>query len=506
MNYSPAGMYIWDAWYMPVPGGLHMYHLQRTRHPGDAAADRVQDQLGHAFTTDLIDWRELAPVLGPNPADPDDDRQPWTGSAVHHQGKSYLYYTMRGSRTDCREQHIGLAMGDDGNAFVRYAGNPVITPDPRWYATPAAPTHGTVDCRDLIVIKDPAGPGWYGYFATRRPAATLPETTVIGCAYSDDLLQWRQLPPAFTSAKYACVEVPDVFFMDGRWYMTCLTGNIYGNRRIFTDPNLCFGTIYLVAEHPAGPFYELADNVLLGAKASAPLSVRSFLWEGERHILYTDRERGKRSDGEAVGFGTVTTPKVLKTSGDALGVAYSDRIEKKAGKDIVFDWETVKKKWAEAWGQLWPLQSGQLSLGDAIRITNPTCWSVLPLAQPLPSFILEAEVTLEDCSAAGFCVRQADRGSGDLLMLDAREQAVHFEAHPWCDFIEKRQAAITQHRPYRLRVVNRLEHLEVYVDDILKLAFSRYRGIGGDLGLFVESGSAVFRNLRLRELNVVAPQ
>ena len=55
-------------------------------------------------------------------------------------------------------------------------------------------------------------------------------------------------------------------------------------------------------------------------------------------------------------------------------------------------------------------------------------------------------------------------------------------------------------------MVNRLEHLEVYVDDILKLAFSRYRGIGGDLGLFVESGSAVFRNLRLRELDVVAPQ
>jgi len=506
MNYSPKGMYIWDAWYMDDGKGLHMYHLQRTRNMDEAQTDKVQDCLGHAFTVDLIDWQELPPCLAPDSANPIDDCQPWTGSAVFHEGRSYLYYTMRGSQTECREQHIGLALSDDASRFTRYSGNPVITSDPRWYADVSRPTPGIVDCRDLVVVKDPGAKGWYGYFASRQPAATLPETSVVGCAYSEDLVHWKQQAPAYVSNRFCCVEVPDVFFMDGRWYMTCLTGNVYGKRHVFSDPNLSFGTIYLVADHPAGPFYELKDNVLLGAKSPMPLSVRSFMWEGERHILYTDRERINRRDREEVFFGTITTPKLLRTSGDTLQVVYCPRIEKKVKGECVFDWNSIRAQWSKPWGQIWPLQSGTLEQGDNIRLGNPNCWSVMALGQTPESFILEADVTLEGCLAAGFSMRHADHMNGDFLMLDADDQSVHYEAHPWCDFEEKRRFKIEQNHNYHLRIVNRMEHIECYVDDVMVLSFCRYRGIGGDMGLFVESGHAVFRNLRLRQLDVIPPQ
>ncbi|MFA5206436.1 MAG: hypothetical protein WC708_18720 [Lentisphaeria bacterium] len=503
MNYSPKGMYIWDAWAMPTPDGrLHLYHLQRARTP-EAAKD--EDAFGHAVTADLMDWQERPACLGPAAGNPDDDIQPWTGCALWHQGRGYLYYTMRGSRNQAREQHIGLATATDPDVWTRHPGNPLITPDPALYATAERPTPGVVDCRDLIVVKDPAGPGWYGYFATRRPAKTLPGSSVIGCAYSDDLVRWRQLPPAFAPDKYACIEVPDVFQLDGRWYMTCLTGTVYGNRAIFSDPHVHFGTIYAVADRPEGPFHELADNVLVGAGSyAAPLSVRSFPWEGGRYILYTDRERAGRTDAGGPGFGTITTPKLLKAKGERLVAAYSPLVERKVTEERRIDWDAVKKRAGEAWGQTWPLQSGTLETGAVIRAANPDCWSIFPISGKIDSFILEAEVTLQG-AAAGFCVRMFDHWNGDFLILDAERQELVYAAQPLFDYLERRRIPVEQGRRYNLKAVSRLEHLEVYVDDVLVMAFARYRGIGGEVGLFVDRGAAVFENVRLRELAVAAP-
>ena len=42
----------------------------------------------------------------------------------------------------------------------------------------------------------------------------------------------------------ARIEVPDVFERNGLWYMTCLTGLVYGNRGFWNDPNLVAGTIF----------------------------------------------------------------------------------------------------------------------------------------------------------------------------------------------------------------------------------------------------------------------
>jgi hypothetical protein len=54
-------------------------------------------------------------------------------------------------------------------------------------------------------------------------------------------------------------------------------------------------------------------------------------------------------------------------------------------------------------------------------------------------------------------------------------------------------------------LVNRLEHLEVYLNDELRLAFSRYHGLGGEVGLFVDRATAHFEGVRLRELAVTRP-
>jgi sucrose-6-phosphate hydrolase SacC (GH32 family) len=80
-------MYVWDAWYMPVGDVVHAYHLRRRRRV--RLADAEQDMLGHAVTLNLVDWEERPAAFGPDAADPRDDRQPWTGCAVWHEGRGY---------------------------------------------------------------------------------------------------------------------------------------------------------------------------------------------------------------------------------------------------------------------------------------------------------------------------------------------------------------------------------------------------------------------------------
>ncbi len=348
MNYSPRGLYVWDAWFVRRGAAVHAYHLQRSR-PGSGLPAGEDDCLGHAVTTNLIDWSERPPCLAPNPADPDDDWQMWTGSTVWHDGRGYLFYTMRGSRTAGRVQHLGLALSDDLETFERVADNPVLDPDPRWYATAERPVPGLVDCRDMLVIPAPRG-GWYGYFASRQPGEELPETSVIGLAWSADLRHWEQRPPVFAPGTFACLEAHDVFALQGRWYLTCLCGTFYGNRGVFRDPHLAHGTMYAVAEQPEGPFVELADNALVAAATSAPITCRSVEFEGERHMLYNDRERVGRADHGALTFGTIATPKLLRTSGDALLACYSPRVEQRVSRELIGPARPPVRREDDTWG------------------------------------------------------------------------------------------------------------------------------------------------------------
>lgn len=508
MNYSPPGRYVWDAWYMPQDGKVHAFFLQARR--SDGLSDGDEARIGHAVSTDLVHWRTCTDTVGPDPVNPIDDGQPWTGCAVWHDHRAWMFYTMRGSATQLREQHIGLAHSQDLAHWSRAAGNPILSPDPRWYATSASPVPGVLDCRDMLVVRDTERNRWLGFFATRVPGEELPHTSAIGCAWSEDLLQWNQLPPAFVPGTMACVEVPDVFELNGLWYMTCLTGHIYGNRGVFTDPNITHGTVYAYANRPEGP-YRLPsdDNVLIGARYTAPISCRSVLFEGERYMLYTDRERSPSSDTGHLTFGTLTAPKRVHASGDGtLQLMYSSRMEACAS-DGWFTPESWGLDDPHPWGQIWPLRSCAWRVGghgpDActehvIHGTSQSGWSVLLAHCPVTDAIIECDIRMDRCASAGILVHAVNHMQGAVVAIDTRRGEVVYTDAPRFEFVEARCTAIPADGWRRLRVVLRQEHVEVYMDDSLRLAFTRYTGIGGDIGLYVDRGHAMFRRFRVRQL------
>lgn len=500
MNYSPHHQYVWDPWCVEAPGGkIHLYHLQV---PRDDAGNGQRNQLGHAVSDDLIHWQECEPAFAPNPEDPDDDCQPWTGSTVWNDGKAWLFYTMRGSRTKCGQQAIGLAVSEDGYRFKRVA-TPLLMPDPKLFSTLDAPVRGTLDCRDFNVIKAPDRPGWYGYFATRRqgPKELVPTSVIAGC-YSEDLIHWGEQKTIFQPRNCACVEVPSVFFFAGKWYLTALTGLFYGNFHSFGDKNIRNGTIYAVSDNPMGPFFEPQDNTLIGTMhAAAPLAGRAFQWRGQMYWIYTDRERCGANDCGSSTFGTFSTPKLLAMDENDLRIAYYPQIETLAEREQPLDLAFLQRQ-AElgGWGQIWKIPLKMQPLENGFRLENKCSTSALLADWRGDRFIFDADLDMGAAKSAGFVLRALANSwgaPGDYLRVIPEEQRIQYLSADG-EFEECRQWPAA--RTGNLKVVSRKEHLEIYWNDFLVLAFPRYRNADGHVGFFTDSGSTAFRNIRFRTL------
>ena len=508
MNYRPAPFYIGDTWYLPVDDReVHLFHLQF----GPNFNDRNMP-VGHAVSRDLIHWETLPTLLDPADAAGNDkeNKNCWTGCAVRHDKLNYIFYTQRGSRYPLENQAIGLSISPDLKSFPRYPGNPVISPDPRWYTNPGNPVSNQVDCRDFMVIPDPSGKGWIGYFATRVPADNQGVSSVIGAARSSDLIHWEQTRPVFAPHQ-ATVEVPDVFEIGGRWYMMALSGMFYGELTPFSGCDYNHGTLYAVADNPLGPFYEPEDNVLIGNRAwCAPPALRSLRYQGELYCMYTDREVPSRTDNLAPQCGTLTIPKRFRASGDRLELIYSDRVEAAVQREIPLDYERMRTQGRnEDWGHNWPLTPlpAQIDENGTITLERQNVFVALKLGiEKIPAYILEADVELVDADSAGFVIGITDLVHGDFVRLDAENRRIHHLHYADGELSETRRYPVRRGHSHHLRVVARYEHVEIYVDDFFAMTHQRYAGIGGGLAVFSENGRGIFRNLRCRELAVPAPR
>ena len=496
---------MWDTWAISHQGAAHMFYLQfygknSTRRPEDA------NWLGHAVSTDLLHWSEKPLAIGPGPDGGLEDMQPWTGCVVAQAGKFYFFYTMRSKSDQGYGQKIGLATSPDLEHWERYPGNPVIVPDDRYYVSYEHPLpKNTVDCRDLVVIPDPKGSGWLGYFAARVHAGSAPQTAAIGLARSSDLIHWEQLPPAFVPGNISAIEVPDVYQIDGRWYMTCLTGSRYGNRGFFSDKTVLLGTIYAVAERAEGPFQMIpGDNVLLGGQSYSGYTCRTMEYEGERLAFYTQPV----PDGPA----TVSPPMALRAiAGGRLRLAFSERAKGWRRKTLIPSGgqpEITKLPFSQFY---WALNGGSWSLKDGVyRGEARAGWQTADLGLGAENVEFSAAITLHEGSAVGFVFRpnsaRADSGddhSGDFVFfLDAEKQQAVAAKLPAFDQQHVRECPLETGRLYRLRLCIRRPRFEVFLDDILILqgALNWLPAPAPSVGLFVERGRADVRGLELYEL------
>lgn len=86
--------WIWDSWYVWDGDVCHTFYLCASRALGDPNRRHRNVNVGHAISTDLVNWEIFPDALSPSESPAFDSWTTWTGSVVKgDDGRWWMYYT-----------------------------------------------------------------------------------------------------------------------------------------------------------------------------------------------------------------------------------------------------------------------------------------------------------------------------------------------------------------------------------------------------------------------------
>lgn len=236
MTFFLDAHWVWDFWLADDGEQYHLYYLHAPTSLGDQHLRHRNARVGHAVSTDLREWSDLGPVLGPGEPGDLDETATWTGCVVRDpDGFWRMFYT--GSRflsadSTANVETVGMAVSGDLHEWTKRR-DVVVAADPRWYETLGSSAWPEEAWRDPWVFADPSGDGWHMLVTARARSGDELDRGVIGHATSSDLDSWVVQPPlSATGAGFRHLEVPQVVTIDGRSLLlfSCDTPALAGGR------------------------------------------------------------------------------------------------------------------------------------------------------------------------------------------------------------------------------------------------------------------------------------
>lgn len=261
------GSWVWDFWFADDGEKYHLYFLYASRALHDPDARHYRASIGHAVSTDLEEWTQVADALVRSDAPAFDDLATWTGSTVRHpDGTWFLFYTGSTRAPEGRNvQTIGYATSTDGVTWTKAPG-PVLEAREPWYEKLDSGAWHDEAFRDPWVFADPDGNGWHMLITARAPEGPVQGRGVIGHAWSADLREWELREPLSAPSVdgFGQLEVTQAEVVDGRPVLifSCLAAHATPSRQGEGG-----GTWAVPAESLLGPFdidaaYPLTDERL----------------------------------------------------------------------------------------------------------------------------------------------------------------------------------------------------------------------------------------------------
>lgn len=307
--------WVWDFWIAKDGDTYHLFFLYASRALLDPDRRHYRASIGHATSTDLVNWERIEDALVRSDAPAFDDLATWTGSVVRgDDGVWNLFYTGATMTPGGNVQRIGRATSTDLRTFTRVSDQPILEADPRFHEVINGDLTLWHDqaCRDPWVFKDPSGDGWHMLATVRAPQGDKYRRGVAGHAWSPDLesWQWRQ-NLSEPNSDFGQLEVLQSADVDGRPVVIfcCMALEMVEERRGETT-----GGIWAApADSLVGPFhmdqaYQLTDSSLYAGKlVQGP--------DGQWNLM------GFLHDGPDGSFiGAVSDPFPLEWQGDRLVV------------------------------------------------------------------------------------------------------------------------------------------------------------------------------------------
>ena len=254
--YTPRGFglsEVGDIEIFPRGDELHLFHLTLPNH----------DVVQHAVSTNGIEWTQVQDAIRTSDPGACDDDMIWTMSVSEHGGHYHMLYTALSRAEDGRVQRTAHATSPDLYTWAKDPNNPVAQADPRWYETDPE-NAAMISWRDpKPVLVDGV---WHAAVNARTNSGPLMRRGAVGHFTSNDFETWEVQPPLFAPGRFWDLECPQVFSIDGLWYLTaaCMEERLQR---------------YWVSESHLGPWRQPADGGILAP--AGHYAGRMASWKGQ---------------------------------------------------------------------------------------------------------------------------------------------------------------------------------------------------------------------------------
>jgi beta-fructofuranosidase len=243
----------WDMWFADDGTTYHAFYLKASRALRDPERRHFFATVGHAVSTDLRTWREVADALIASDEPAFDDFTTWTGSVVQDgDGTWRMFYTGTSRAERATVQRVGVATSPDLYVWTKAGADAVCEADPRWYERFDGQSWPDEAWRDPWVFHHDGQ--WHMLVTARATDAEPDDRGVIGHATSPDLGRWAVQPPlSEPGAGFGQLEVPQVATVDGRHVLlfSCLHAELSGARRAAGERG---GVWSVPVDRPTGPY------------------------------------------------------------------------------------------------------------------------------------------------------------------------------------------------------------------------------------------------------------
>ncbi|HEY5836667.1 hypothetical protein [Streptomyces sp.] len=475
--------YFWD-------GQFWLYYLHETR--GGVSGAGTSWHL--ARTSDFVHYDYVGEVL-PHGLPHEQDLHAYTGSVLEVDGTHHLFYT--GSNPAFRDEETGQVLQAVMHAVSTDLLNWTKLPDDTFYAP--RDLYDPADWRDPFVYRTPDGEGFTMLLAARARSGPSRRRGCVARAVSSDLSEWKVVAPFSAPARFLTHECPDLFEMNGRWYL------------VYSEFSERFTVRYRVSEGPDGPWRAPADDSLDGRAYYAAKTAADT--EGRRYAFgWIPTRLGLRDDGAWEWAGDLAVHEVTAREDGTLIVSLPETVRRhltdgtppaeevpsaeqtpQAGVAITGDWRLTGTSAAVTTGD--GLATARLAeLPARCRVTATVRFA--PGTREC-GLILRGT---EDCDEGYFVRLEPHLGR---LVYDRWPRTATGPAQwqisgdvPHAVELE-RPAVLDPSVPHHLEVIIDDSAGIAYLDGTVAMSFRMYDRRTGCLGLFVGDGSAEFSEVRV---------
>ena len=462
--YRPRDGFVGDVIPFYWDGAYHAFYLKAPLPPARNLADGVP--YAHLVSRDLCRWEEWQLAIEPGPPGSPDAQGCFTGCVIERNGVFHMFYT--GYTGPDQPQTICRATSTDLRDWEKDPHNPMLPADPRWYEAN--------DWRDPFVFWNEEADEYWMLLAAREKTGPSNRRGCIALATSPDLQNWKVRPPFWSPHLYFTHECPDLFRWGDKWVLVYST---FSERMV---------THYRMSDTLNGPWLAPSNDSFDGRAYYAAKTAG----DGRRRFVFgwNPTRVGEADSGAWQWGGAMEVHELTLTQDGGLGVRPPA--------------ELLSLFSATAEPLSLHAHFGQWGVADGTFSTAPT-----------DGFAGARVAAMPNACAIGLTISCSPqtRSCGVLLRADSALECyyqIRWEPSPgrivfdrWPrpgdqPFMLERFVELAPGEPLELIIVVEGSIVVVYANNEIALSCRTYDHTGGDLGLFVNEGSAVFTGLHLR--------